>query len=162
MPVCTIRFLTSSFFGDRETQQNLFNAMGSMYVAILFIGITNATAVQPVVSVERFVSYRERAAGIYSALPFAFAQVSFWYFFHYFYSLQSMNSLHLANVSLCAGCHRVPLCVCTDNYLLHNFLLPGFIWVDCLQIYLVHILYVFHHAVLHLVWDDDNCCNTKS
>lgn len=50
--------------------------MGSMYAAVLFIGITNATAVQPVVSIERFVSYRERAAGMYSALPFAFAQVS--------------------------------------------------------------------------------------
>ncbi|TKY54925.1 ABC transporter G family member 32 [Spatholobus suberectus] len=59
----------------RETQQDLFNAMGSMYSAILFIGITNGTAVQPVVSVERFVSYRERAAGMYSALSFAFAQV---------------------------------------------------------------------------------------
>jgi len=51
--------------------------MGSMYAAVLFIGITNATAVQPVVSVERFVSYRERAAGMYSALPFAFAQVHY-------------------------------------------------------------------------------------
>lgn len=49
--------------------------MGSLYAAVLFIGITNGTAVQPVVSVERFVSYRERAAGMYSALPFAFAQV---------------------------------------------------------------------------------------
>lgn len=49
--------------------------MGSMYAAVLFIGITNATAVQPVVSIERFVSYRERAAGMYSALPFAYAQV---------------------------------------------------------------------------------------
>lgn len=49
--------------------------MGSMYAAVLFIGITNATAVQPVVSIERFVSYRERAAGMYSALSFAFAQV---------------------------------------------------------------------------------------
>lgn len=48
-----------------------------MYSAILFIGITNGTAVQPVVSVERFVSYRERAAGMYSALSFAFAQVFF-------------------------------------------------------------------------------------
>lgn len=63
-------------FGEkRENQQDLFNAMGSMYVAVLFIGITNASAVQPVVSVERYVSYRERAAGMYSALPFAFAQV---------------------------------------------------------------------------------------
>ncbi|RVW47577.1 ABC transporter G family member 32 [Vitis vinifera] len=59
-----------------ERQQDIFNAMGSMYAAVLFIGITNATAVQPVVSVERFVSYRERAAGLYSALPFAFAQVA--------------------------------------------------------------------------------------
>ncbi|KAK1306546.1 Pleiotropic drug resistance protein 6 [Acorus calamus] len=58
----------------RETQQDIFNAMGSMYAAVLFIGITNATAVQPVVSIERFVSYRERVAGMYSALPFAFAQ----------------------------------------------------------------------------------------
>ncbi|KAL6221183.1 hypothetical protein ACLB2K_008935 [Fragaria x ananassa] len=64
------------FGAKRETQQDLLNAMGSLYAAILFIGITNATAVQPVVSIERFVSYRERAAGMYSALPFAFAQVA--------------------------------------------------------------------------------------
>ncbi|KAL8497933.1 hypothetical protein ACS0TY_021327 [Phlomoides rotata] len=64
------------FGSKRDTQQDIFNAMGSMYAAVLFIGITNATAVQPVVSVERFVSYRERAAGTYSALPFAFAQVA--------------------------------------------------------------------------------------
>lgn len=64
------------FGSKRGTQQEIFNAMGSMYTAVLFIGITNATAVQPVVSVERFVSYRERAAGMYSALPFAFAQVA--------------------------------------------------------------------------------------
>jgi ABC-type multidrug transport system permease subunit len=63
------------FGSKRDTQQQLFNAMGSMYAAVLFIGITNATAAQPVVSIERFVSYRERAAGMYSALPFAFAQV---------------------------------------------------------------------------------------
>ncbi|XP_052182366.1 ABC transporter G family member 32-like isoform X2 [Diospyros lotus] len=64
------------FGSKRETQQDIFNAMGSMYAAVLFIGVTNGTAVQPVVSVERFVSYRERAAGMYSALPFAFAQVA--------------------------------------------------------------------------------------
>ncbi|XP_019439503.1 PREDICTED: ABC transporter G family member 32 [Lupinus angustifolius] len=63
------------FGAKRDTQQDLFNAMGSMYSAVLFIGITNATAVQPVVSVERFVSYRERAAGMYSSLAFAIAQV---------------------------------------------------------------------------------------
>lgn len=64
------------FGSKRETQQDIFNAMGSMYAAVLFLGVTNGSEVQPVVSVERFVSYRERAAGMYSALPFAFAQVA--------------------------------------------------------------------------------------
>lgn len=56
--------------------QDLFNAMGSMYAAILFIGVQNATSVQPVVAIERTVFYREKAAGMYSALPYAFAQVA--------------------------------------------------------------------------------------
>ncbi|KAJ4837586.1 hypothetical protein Tsubulata_009692 [Turnera subulata] len=63
------------FGSKRGNAQELFNAMGSLYAAVLFIGVTNGSSVQPVVSVERFVSYRERAAGMYSALPFAFAQV---------------------------------------------------------------------------------------
>ncbi|CAB4272708.1 unnamed protein product [Prunus armeniaca] len=58
-----------------KRQQDLFNAMGSMYTAVLFLGVQNATSVQPVVAVERTVFYREKAAGMYSALPYAFAQV---------------------------------------------------------------------------------------
>jgi hypothetical protein len=50
--------------------------MGSIYAAVLFLGIQNSSSVQPVVAVERSVFYRERAAGMYSALPYAFAQVS--------------------------------------------------------------------------------------
>ena len=49
--------------------------MGSVYAATLFLGIQNSLAVQPVVDVERTVFYRERAAGMYSALSYAFAQV---------------------------------------------------------------------------------------
>uniref|UniRef100_A0A2N9HR76 ABC transporter domain-containing protein n=1 Tax=Fagus sylvatica TaxID=28930 RepID=A0A2N9HR76_FAGSY len=60
----------------QDTQQDLFNAMGSMYAAVLFLGVQNASSVQPVVAVERTVFYRERAAGMYSALPYAFAQVA--------------------------------------------------------------------------------------
>ncbi|XP_024534219.1 ABC transporter G family member 37 isoform X1 [Selaginella moellendorffii] len=59
----------------RERQQDLFNLMGSMYSAVYFIGVCNAAGIQPVVSVERAVYYREKAAGMYSALPYAFAQV---------------------------------------------------------------------------------------
>ncbi|XP_071709171.1 pleiotropic drug resistance protein 1-like isoform X8 [Rutidosis leptorrhynchoides] len=86
-PYTAVRFLFTTFialmFGTifwdmgskRRNQQDLFNAMGSMYAAILFIGVQNATSVQPVVSIERTVFYRERAAGMYSALPYAFGQV---------------------------------------------------------------------------------------
>jgi len=48
-----------------------------MYAAALFIGIQNAALVQPIVAIERTVFYRERAAGMYSALPYAFGQVDF-------------------------------------------------------------------------------------
>lgn len=47
-----------------------------MYVAVLFIGTQNSSSVQPVVAIERTVFYRERAAGMYSALPYAFGQVT--------------------------------------------------------------------------------------
>ncbi|PON89430.1 ABC type transporter protein [Trema orientale] len=58
----------------RKTQQNLINAMGSMFAAVPFIGVQNALSVQPVVSIERAVFYRERAAGMYSPFPYTFAQ----------------------------------------------------------------------------------------
>ncbi|KAL4180879.1 hypothetical protein AMTRI_Chr12g234550 [Amborella trichopoda] len=59
----------------REQQQDFLNAMGSMFSAVLFIGVNNASSVQPVVDIERSVFYRERAAGMFSALPYALAQV---------------------------------------------------------------------------------------
>lgn len=75
-----VALMFGSMFWKRGSQtfrpQDLFNAMGSMYSAVLFIGIQNASAVQPVVAVERTVYYRERAGGMYSALPYAFAQVA--------------------------------------------------------------------------------------
>ncbi|KAF3945204.1 hypothetical protein CMV_028398 [Castanea mollissima] len=63
--------------GDKiHKQQDLVNLLGATYAAVLFLGGTNASAVQSVVSVERTVFYRERAAGMYSELPYAFAQVA--------------------------------------------------------------------------------------
>ncbi|KAH1107226.1 hypothetical protein J1N35_010994 [Gossypium stocksii] len=60
----------------RGRRQDLFNAMGSMYAAVLFIGVQNASSIQPVVNVERTVFYREKAAGMYSPMAYAFAQVA--------------------------------------------------------------------------------------
>ncbi|KAJ0959675.1 hypothetical protein J5N97_000667 [Dioscorea zingiberensis] len=59
----------------RENEQDLFNSLGSIYAAALFIGVQNGQTVQPIVDVERTVFYREKAAGMYSPLPYAFAQV---------------------------------------------------------------------------------------
>ncbi|GAB4856416.1 ABC transporter G member 39 [Ancistrocladus abbreviatus] len=57
-------------------QQDLLNLLGALYSAVFFIGATNGQSVQAVVSIERTVFYRERAAGMYSALPYAFGQVA--------------------------------------------------------------------------------------
>ncbi|CAN4120751.1 unnamed protein product [Withania somnifera] len=74
-----IALIFGSMFWDIGTKvkrsRDLMNAMGSMYAAVLFLGVQNASSVQPVVSVERTVFYREKAAGMYSAIPYAFAQV---------------------------------------------------------------------------------------
>ncbi|KAJ6833048.1 ABC transporter G family member 39-like [Iris pallida] len=59
-----------------NTQQDLFNAMGSIYSAVIFIGVQNAQTVQPIVDVERTVFYREKAAGMYSPIPYAFSQIA--------------------------------------------------------------------------------------
>ncbi|KAL4180860.1 hypothetical protein AMTRI_Chr12g268230 [Amborella trichopoda] len=71
--------LFGSIFWDMgskiEQQQDFLNAMGSMFSAVLFLGVNNASSVQPVVDIERSVFYRERAAGMFSALPYALAQV---------------------------------------------------------------------------------------
>ncbi|GLJ30773.1 hypothetical protein SUGI_0610320 [Cryptomeria japonica] len=75
-----VALLFGSIFWDlgtkRGNQQDLFNILGAMYCSVLFIGVSNASSVQPVVDVERTVFYRERAAGMYSAFPYAFGQVA--------------------------------------------------------------------------------------
>ncbi|KAH9331695.1 hypothetical protein KI387_003803 [Taxus chinensis] len=60
---------------NKHEQKAVVNAIGSMFAAVLFVGMNNATSVQPVVDVERTVFYREKAAGMYSAHPYALAQV---------------------------------------------------------------------------------------
>ncbi|CAN6692199.1 unnamed protein product [Malus baccata var. baccata] len=67
------------FWGKGDSihkQQDLINLLGATYSAVLFLGASNANAVQSVVAIERTVFYRERAAGMYSELPYAFAQVA--------------------------------------------------------------------------------------
>ncbi|KAL1298231.1 hypothetical protein HN51_042620 [Arachis hypogaea] len=59
----------------RNSSGDLSKILGAMFGAVMFVGINNCQTVQPVVAVERTVFYRERAAGMYSALPYAIAQM---------------------------------------------------------------------------------------
>ncbi|KAK8594976.1 hypothetical protein V6N13_015885 [Hibiscus sabdariffa] len=59
----------------RSTSTDLSMIIGAMYAAVIFVGINNCSTVQPVIAIERTVFYRERAAGMYSALPYALSQV---------------------------------------------------------------------------------------
>ncbi|KAI3803437.1 hypothetical protein L1987_31588 [Smallanthus sonchifolius] len=86
-PYTAVRFAFTTFIGlffgsifwdlggKRKSVKDLGNSMGGLYTSVLFLGIQNASAVQPVVDIERTVFYRERASGMYSALPYAFAQM---------------------------------------------------------------------------------------
>ncbi|XP_034687784.1 ABC transporter G family member 31 isoform X2 [Vitis riparia] len=58
----------------RDSTQSLVMVMGALYASCLFVGVNNSASVQPIVSVERTVFYRERAAGMYSPFPYAAAQ----------------------------------------------------------------------------------------
>ncbi|CAI5960868.1 unnamed protein product [Closterium sp. NIES-64] len=65
------------FFGlgkKTATMLDIFNVMGALYTTSIFMAWNNSAAVQPLVAVERTVYYREKAAGLYGALPYAFAQ----------------------------------------------------------------------------------------
>ncbi|CAN8278879.1 unnamed protein product [Cochlearia groenlandica] len=61
--------------GKRENAGDLTMVIGALYGAVIFVGINNCSTVQPMVAVERTVFYRERAAGMYSAMPYAISQV---------------------------------------------------------------------------------------
>lgn len=63
----------------RETTQQVLVIMGALFSSLLFLGVKNSSSVQPVVSVERTVFYREKAAGMYSPIAFAAAQVYRWW-----------------------------------------------------------------------------------
>ncbi|XP_038716809.1 LOW QUALITY PROTEIN: ABC transporter G family member 31-like [Tripterygium wilfordii] len=58
----------------RDSTQGLFIVMAALFSACLFLGMNNASSVQPIVSIERTVFYREKAAGMYSPLVYGAAQ----------------------------------------------------------------------------------------
>ncbi|KAI9109270.1 hypothetical protein K1719_019893 [Acacia pycnantha] len=59
-----------------NNEQDLFNILGSMYIAVIFLGINNCSSILPYVVTERTVLYREKFAGMYSSIAYSFAQVT--------------------------------------------------------------------------------------
>ncbi|KAF8082788.1 hypothetical protein N665_0808s0024 [Sinapis alba] len=58
-----------------NTQQDLFNVLGSMYTVVLFTGMNNCSTVLFCISNERNVFYRERFAQMYTSWAYSLAQV---------------------------------------------------------------------------------------
>ncbi|KAF5934759.1 hypothetical protein HYC85_025888 [Camellia sinensis] len=55
---------------------DVLNGLGSMYTTIMFLATNACVSVLPVITADRVVFYRERAAEAYSAFPYAIAQVA--------------------------------------------------------------------------------------
>lgn len=78
MHLCEGLYVTCLLLGCRDkltNQAGLINVLGALYASVLFFAIINALVVQPVIASERAVSYRERAAGMYSFAPWVLALV---------------------------------------------------------------------------------------
>ncbi|XWS76714.1 hypothetical protein CRYUN_Cryun01aG0201500 [Craigia yunnanensis] len=56
-------------------EQDFFNIMGSMYVFMIFTGISNCSSVLPFITTQRTIVYRERFARMYSSWAYSLAQV---------------------------------------------------------------------------------------
>ncbi|KAL0323943.1 UNVERIFIED_CONTAM: Pleiotropic drug resistance protein 1 [Sesamum calycinum] len=85
-PYSAVRFVFTTFialiFGTMfwdlgskwKTQQDSLQRHGFHVCCHQLLGFQYGSTVQPVVAIERTVFYREKAAGMYSALPYAFSQ----------------------------------------------------------------------------------------
>ena len=47
----------------RSDRNDILTIMGALFASTIFLGVYNSSSVQPVVSTERTVFYREKAAG---------------------------------------------------------------------------------------------------
>ena len=82
--------------------------MGALYFCTFFLGVVMTLSVQPVFSAERTVFYRERAAHMYSVLPYALSLVRSLHRCHHgppsalpCHSVKSARHLHVLLPALC-------------------------------------------------------------
>ncbi|KAL3515879.1 hypothetical protein ACH5RR_022781 [Cinchona calisaya] len=138
--------------GDKiNDQQGIFNILGSMYIAVVFCGISNTFSVSPKISMERTVLYRERFAGMYASWAYALAQVTieipyilgqtlvysiitypmigyhwsgykiFWYFYSMFCTLLYYTYMGMLTVSMTQSTHMAVIWQTTFNKMFNLF-----------------------------------------
>lgn len=143
------------------------NSMGSMYAAVMFLGVQNASSVQPVVDVERTVFYRERAAGMYSALPYAFAQVNHLIILRILWrrwlclSWKNPSNVDILSLFVVTGDDWDTLHLYSGYDIRSYSLCYDRIWVDGYQVLLVHVRHVLHFVILHILRYDGCVCDSQ-
>ncbi|KAL2344926.1 hypothetical protein Fmac_006211 [Flemingia macrophylla] len=118
-----------------EVQQDLFNALGSMYAAVLLLSLKNANTVQPVVAVERTVlielPYVLVQAVVYSIIIYAMIGFEwsvpkfFWYLFFMYFTFLCFTYYGMMSVAVTPSQH-ISAIVSTTFYAVWN-LFSGFI-----------------------------------
>ncbi|KAK7336924.1 hypothetical protein VNO77_17477 [Canavalia gladiata] len=126
-----LRFLYSTavavLLGSIEKQQDLFNAMGSMYAAVLLIGIKNANAVVielPYVLVQAVVY----GIIIYAMIGFEWTVTKvFWYLFFLYFTFISFTYYGMLSVAMTPNQHIsaiISSAFCAVWNLFSGFIIP--------------------------------------
>ncbi|KAL3690439.1 hypothetical protein R1sor_016748 [Riccia sorocarpa] len=71
-------FVGTVFWGvgsKSRTDFHIRSIIGCIYISLIFLGVNNSRQIQPMVATERTVFYRERGAGMYSAIAYGIGQV---------------------------------------------------------------------------------------
>ncbi|XP_031397820.1 pleiotropic drug resistance protein 3-like isoform X2 [Punica granatum] len=127
---------------DIANEQDLFNVFGSMYIAVIFLGLNYCSSVLPLVATERTVLYRETFAGMYSSSAYSFAQ-------------------KLVFTPYVGDC-RNPIHASPINFVHGNYLPNDRVLLVCTQDPLVLLHDILHILVLCLSWDADDVSEFKS
>ncbi|KAK6138442.1 hypothetical protein DH2020_027817 [Rehmannia glutinosa] len=93
----------SQFNAIRYRQQDLLNLLGATYAAVLFLGATNASAVQSVVAIERTVAIETIYVAIqtfvyslllYSMIGYEWTGAKFFYFYYFIFMCFTYFSMY--------------------------------------------------------------------
>ncbi|KAL2317497.1 hypothetical protein Fmac_031373 [Flemingia macrophylla] len=137
----------------RESTQELFVVMGALYSTCMFVGVNNSSSVQPIVSIERTVFYREKAAGMFSPIAYAAAQglieipyiavqtIVFGVITYFMINFERTAVIVHGSFDVHAGIHRLII----DNS--ENFIGPGSAWKFFL--YLVFMFLTFTYFTFY-------------